>query len=150
MKRLMKRLLGDRLGSMAVETALVAPVLGMVSIGIFEVGLIVARQHELQSAANEVEIIVIATNGGAETTVDELKTILRDSVGLDANQVAVSTSFRCGTASNLVTSTDSCGESDVVSTYVNIAIKDTYTPTWTSWGFGSNVDFSVERTVQIS
>jgi Flp pilus assembly protein TadG len=39
---LLRRLGGDSRGSMAIETALVAPTLIMMTLGIFEVGTVVA------------------------------------------------------------------------------------------------------------
>jgi hypothetical protein len=31
-----------------------------------------------------------------------------------------------------------------------VTVTDTYTPLWTSFGVGGNVNFSLERTVQMS
>lgn len=147
---LVRRVGRDSRGSMAIETALVAPTLIMMTLGIFEVGTVVARQHELQSAANESEIIAIATNRGAETDLDQVKAIIRNSVGLDVDELTVTQSYRCGTASQLVASASDCAEDDVISTYLNIDISESYTPTWTAFGVGRPLDLSVERTVQIS
>lgn len=135
---------------MTIETAIVAPVLIMMSVGIFEVGTVVARQHELQSAANESEIIAVATNRGAEANIDQVKAILRTSLGLAEDDVALSRSFRCGTVEQHVTTSDACSDDDVVSTYLNIEIQESYTPTWTAFGIGKPIEFSVQRRVQIS
>jgi Flp pilus assembly protein TadG len=147
---LLRRLGTDSRGSMAIETALVAPTLIMMTLGIFEVGTVVARQHELQSAANESEIIAVATNRGAETDLNQVKAIIRNSVGLDVDELTITQSFRCGTASQLVANESACDEDDVVSTYLNININESYTPTWTAFGVGRPLDLSVHRTVQIS
>ena len=150
MMGLIRLLGGDARGSMTIETAIVAPVLIMMSLGIFEVGTVVSRQHELQSAANESEIIAIATNRGAEANIDQVKAILRTSLGLAADDVSLSRSFRCGTEERLVTTIDACDEDDVVSTYLDIEIEESYTPTWTAFGIGKPIEFSVRRRVQIS
>ncbi|OZA93393.1 MAG: hypothetical protein B7X57_05165 [Erythrobacter sp. 34-65-8] len=55
MTRLLPAFLRDRRGSIAIETALVAPVLAVLALGSFEVGSLVSRQHELQTAAAEGE-----------------------------------------------------------------------------------------------
>lgn len=145
------RLLGrDVRGSMTIETAIVAPFLMMMSLGIFEVGTVVARQHELQSAANESEIIAIATNRGAEANIDQIKAILRTSLDLAENDVTLSQTYRCGTVQELVTSILACDEDDAVSSYLTIEIQESYTPTWTAFGIGSPIEFSVRRRVQIS
>lgn len=153
----MRRLREDRRGSMVIETALVAPVLAILALGIYETSMIVSRQHELQSAATEVEMIAIATNQGAETTTGELQNILRDSLDLSDNEVRVTRQFRCGTETLLRNSSGPCGkgtetkgDDDYVSTYLVISVTDTYTPTWTGFGVGKPITFNVDRTVQIS
>lgn len=145
-----RRLAHNVRGSMTIETAIVAPVLIMMTLGIFEAGTVIARQHELQSAANESEIIAIATNQGAEANLDQVKAILRTSLALAENDVALTRSFRCGTKDALVLTIDACGEDEVVSTYLNIDIQETYTPKWTAFGIGSPIEFSVQRRVQVS
>ena len=47
------RLRRDATGAMAIETAIVAPVLVLMAFGSFQVSSMVARQTELQSAAAE-------------------------------------------------------------------------------------------------
>ena len=47
-------------GSMAIETAFVAPILLVLALGGFEVSSMVARQTELQSAAAEAAAVVRA------------------------------------------------------------------------------------------
>lgn len=150
MSRLFQRIAGDQRGSFAIETAFVAPVLILMTFGIFEVGTIVARQHELQSAANEVEIIILATNQGAATDVATVKSIVRESLNLTANEVTLSQSYRCGTAATLVASETTCDEDDIVSSYINVSITEQYVPKWTYMGIGTPLTFSVNRRVQVS
>lgn len=150
MTSVMRRLGRDLGGSMTIETAIVAPVLIMMSLGIFEVGTIIARQHELQSAANESEIIALATNRGAQANIDQVKAILRTSLGLAEDDVTLSRSFRCGAEEELVSTIDACREDEVVSTYLIIEIEESYTPTWTAFGIGKSIELSVKRRVQTS
>lgn len=147
---LLRNIARDRRGSMAIETAIVAPTLILMILGTFEVGTIVARRHELQSAANESEIIALATNQGAETDIAQMEAILRESVNLDAGDVTISKRFRCGTNVNLVLDLNICLPGQVVSSYLIVDINETYTPTWNIIGFGEPVTFAVRRTVQIS
>ncbi len=149
MIKLMK-LLRDPKGSMTVEVALLAPILGVMTFGIFEAGMIVSRQHELQSGAAEVEMIALTTADGGTTSTGQLKNILRESLGLTDNDVMVRTRYRCGTEESLKENISSCEDTSVVSTYVEIEIRETYTPTWKKLGIGSDVNFQVDRTVQIS
>ena len=147
----------DKRGSMVIETALLAPALAVLSLGIYETSMIVARQHELQSATSEIEMIAIATNQGAETSTGQLKDILRDSLDLTDNDVTVVTRYRCGTETELRSSSGPCGkgtedkgDDDYVSTYIQINVTDTYEPVWTSFGIGQPITFNVDRTVQLS
>nr|WP_298927955.1 TadE family protein [uncultured Erythrobacter sp.] len=145
-----KNLIRDLRGSMAIETALVAPMLIIMTLGTFEVGSIVARQHELQSAANEAEIIIMATNVGATVEVSEIKDILKSSVGLTDSQITVEQEYRCNMSNGKIKNKGNCGTNAVISEYVTLSLTDTYTPTWTAFGVGRAINFSVDRSVQIS
>lgn len=149
-KRTIARLSPDSSGAMAIETAFVLPVLILMALGTFEASRMVARQYELQSAAGEAELIAIATASGASTTADKIKEILSASVGLDADQISVDQFYRCNDNDSTVSDASSCAEDDVVSSYVRLDIRDTYTPVWTEFGIGSPVDMEVERTVYLS
>lgn len=135
---------------MAIETAIVAPILATMALGTYEVGTMVSRQHELQTAASEGESIALAAAAGATTNVATVKDILKTSMGLTDNQVSVTRFYRCNANTTTTTDADSCGEDDVVSSYIKLDLTDTYTPVWTDFGIGSPVTLDVERTVQLS
>ena len=140
----------DTRGTMVIETAIVLPVLVLMSLGTFEASRMVARQYELQSAAGEAELIAVATGSGASTAAEKIKAILSASVGLDADQISVDRFYRCNDNDSTVSDASVCGEDDVVSSYVRLDIRDTYTPVWTAFGIGSPVEMEVERTVYLS
>ena len=142
------RIRRDDRGSMAIETAFVAPVLLILALGGFEVSSMVARQTELQSAAAEAAAVVraVAPTTSAERTT--VRDILASSTGLTAEQITVTEVYRCGTATAYVTNADSCG-SGVEYTFIRVDLTDTYAPTWTKWGVGSGFTYNVSRTVQI-
>ena len=142
-----RALLRDLRGSMAIETAIVAPVLILMALGTFEAGTIVSRQHELQSGAAEGEIIAMAAAQGAATNADEIGTIIADSLGLSADKVTVTRMYRCNASANRVSTKENCPPGAVVTSYVNIVINDTYTPVWTQFGVGGPVNFQVNRMV---
>lgn len=150
MTRLFQRLTRDRSGSFAIETAFVLPILILMTIGIFEVGTMIARQHELQSAANESEIIIFATNQGAETNIADIRNILRQSVNLTGNDIQITQSYRCNADAALVASPTLCPDDEPMSSYINLDITDTYRPVWTYMGVGRPIRFSVQRRVQVS
>ena len=139
----------DNCGSMAIETALIAPLLAMLTLGSFEVGSMVARQHELQSAANEAETIVMATNLGATIDIADIEDILQESVDLKDSQISVERRYRCALANGRVKEKGSCGSADIIYEYIRVEINDSYDPTWTAWGVGKPIDYKVIRTVQV-
>ena len=142
------RLAADERGSMAIETAFVAPVLLILALGGFEVSQMVARQTELQSAAAEAAAVVRAVapeTAAARTTVRD---ILATSTGVAKEKVTVSEVYRCGTATSYSTVQNGCG---AIAEYkfIKVDIRDSYAPVWTKWGVGSGFDYNVSRTVQI-
>lgn len=146
-----RRLARCRRGVVAIETALVAPILVMMALGGYEVSSIVVRQSELQSAAAEAMNIVQANPPSDAAARTEIRDVLKASTGItDNNKVKVDEIYRCATDASFVTSQASCSASQAVSTYIRITLLDAYTPSWTHFGVGSDVDYDVVRTVQIS
>jgi Flp pilus assembly protein TadG len=145
-KRILAFLRNSR-GSMAIETAIVAPVLVLLSLGTFDVSKIVARQHELQTGASEGEIIAMAAAQGATTNAAEIQAIIANSLNLQAEKVVVQRLYRCDASTNRVATKTDCGSSAVITSYIQIRISDTYTPVWTQFGVGGPINFSVNRMV---
>ncbi len=157
-------LLRDRRGSFTVELAFVLPFLVSIVIGTFEVGSIVAKQQELQSAASEGETIALATARGATVEIQQIENILERSVGLGPDAVTVSRFYRCDAEVSTVLNPDLCKKQSgsdqaatssangdkVLSSYIRITITDRYTPVWTQFGISQPINFRVERTVQLS
>lgn len=155
------RIRGDENGSMAIETAIVAPVLLIMALGGFEVSSMVARQTELQSAAAEAASVVRAvapeTAADRNTVRDIVATSLCGNTTPTVSQgvatcgtvtVSVTPVYRCGTSTAYTTVADSCGSGDEYD-FIQIDLTDTYSPTWTEWGVGSDLDYNVSRTVQV-
>jgi Flp pilus assembly protein TadG len=138
----------DERGAMLIETAIVAPVLILLSMGAFQVSQVIARQTELQGAAAEAS--AIAQAAPPETTDQRavLKSIIVASTGLADDKVTVSERFRCGSATAYVNAYSDCVDVKVAS-YVLIELNDTYTPAWTQWGFGEPLNFNVDRYVMV-
>ncbi|MCP5380487.1 MAG: pilus assembly protein [Novosphingobium sp.] len=137
-------------GAMAIETALVAPILATLTLGGFEASRMVARNAELQSAIGEAEAIVMAAPPDTAAKRDTVRSIIKQTTGLDDTGVFLYPVYRCGTNSTRVLSDTLCASGDAVSTYIFINLSETYTPEWTHFGIGHPVNFSVSRTVQIS
>jgi Flp pilus assembly protein TadG len=147
---LLRRLRADRAGSMAIETAIVTPVLVIMALGGFEASSMVARQSELQSAVAEAAAIAMAAPPQTHTDVQNIRAIIESSTGLGDNNVTVYRLRKCGTHHTYLYFSDSCSSGDKNTTYLYIYITDTYTPKWVDFGIGSPVNYNVQRTVEIS
>ena len=146
---------GDSRGTMVIETAIVAPVLLLLSVGAFEVSSMVSRQSELQSAAAEAVAIVMAATPETQAQIDEIEEVVENSSGIAAEDVVFTIKIRCGTTDTLLDQAsleqDSaiCGSRDLQSWFLHISMTDTYSPAWTEFGLGSEVEYQVNRMVQL-
>ena len=147
--RSLRRAWRDTAGAMAIETALVAPILVALSLGGFEASQMVARNSELQSAIGEAQAIVMAATPDDNAKRGIVEGVIEDSTGLAPEQVTLVLRYRCGTTATLVADTSTCG-STTYATFVLITVTDTYVPGWTSFGIGEPVDLTFTRTVQIA
>jgi Flp pilus assembly protein TadG len=143
----MAALLRDNRGTMLIETAIIAPVLVLMSLGAYQVSGMVARQSELQSAAAEASAIALAVEPDTDAKRTALKSVIMASTGLSTSKVTVAAAYRCGSGS-FSTASNGCG-SQKTSQYVNIYLTDTYTPSWTHFGVGRPVTYRVRRYVMI-
>ncbi len=148
---ILRRFVSDRTGSMAVETAIVAPVLATLALGAFDASRILSRQQQLQSAANEASEIVLAAAGGSGVSSANLKSIIDSSLGLSPGQLTIVARYRCDDATTLVSSPPTtCPPSKPVFSYIQLTLTETYNPVWTQFGIGSPVNYNIVRTVQVS
>ncbi len=145
--RFLKRLRDDREGAMIIETAIVAPVLVLMSLGAYQVSGIIAKQAELQGAAAEGAAIALAAAPDTAAKRTVLKNVMMASTGLPTGKVTITEAFRCDNSTSFVTNSNSCSSGDVVSKYVKIRLSDTYTPPWTNFGVGSPIHYNVVRYV---
>lgn len=144
---LFKNLLREQVGTVVIETAIVAPVLILMAVGAFESGNIMSRQVELQNAAAEASQIAIAAPPTDATGRATLKSVIMTSTGLSDTQVSVSPKYRCGTDTVYVDSATSC--SAEYASFIEIGLTDTYNPIWAKIAFGSPINYNVTRKVQV-
>ena len=138
----------DQRGTTLIETAIVAPVLVLMSLGAFQVSQMVARQTELQSAMAEAAAITMASPPLTADQRTTLKNVIVASTGLDASKVTLTEKWRCGSSPDYVDANTTC-LGVKTSSYVLIQMDDTYTPAWTQWGLGQPINFNVDRYVMI-
>jgi Flp pilus assembly protein TadG len=146
MRNLLKSLQRDEQGAMVIETAIVAPVLVLMALGAFQISQLVSRQLELESAATEAAAIALAAPPEDSAKRTTLHNVIMASTGLQDSNVTVTEEFRCGSNSAYITNSATC-TSGVISKYVKIQLTDSYSPVWTNFGLGSEVDYNVVRYV---
>ena len=144
---IVKNLRRDRRGIATVEMAMVTPVLLTMLLGVYDIGRAVARQHELQTAITEAETIALATAVGATSSTTAVRDILRASVNLPSSAIQVSLTYRCNAKPELVAAKTTCKSDEIVTSYMNVTMEDTYVPTWTKFGVGGPIPLRVDRTV---
>ena len=144
---ILKRLCADNSGVFAIETAIVAPLLLLMSLGAYQISMLVARQTELQSAMAEAEAIALASDPDTSAERWILQNVIMTSTGLPEANVTVEEAYRCGDSSTYTTSATSCATGTVLSSFVKIRITDTLNPTWTQFGMGSAFQFDQTRYV---
>lgn len=152
-RKLLLRVAHSSNGIMAIETALVAPILATLALGAYDVSNMLSRQQQLQSGANEASEIILAAAGGAGIASGDLEDILESSLNLKDSQLQVAARFRCDVNVALVNAPPSppgCAASKPVYTYVQLTLTDTYKPMWTSFGVGEPINYNVVRLVQVS
>lgn len=141
------RLRRDQRGAMAIETAIIAPVLVLMSLGSYQVSGLVSRQTELESAAGEGVAIALASSPDTAAKRTTVQQVLMASTGLPTANVTVSEVYRCNSATAYITDRTTC-TSGVISTFTKIYLTDTYTPAWTRFGVGSAINYRVTRYAQ--
>ena len=150
MIRKFSRVFGNERGAVIIEAAIVAPVLALLGLGAFQVSQAVARQHELQTGADDAASMALAGWKNDLVQVAALKSVLKATLNLTDAQVTITNKYRCGTTAAYVDVKTACAAGSVVATYLRIALTDTYTPTWVQFGFGSPLNYNVTRTVVLS
>jgi Flp pilus assembly protein TadG len=146
--RLIGALIRCARGTAVIETAFVAPILAIMAVGTFEMGTMVQKQQELQSAASEAEAIILAAAAGSGVTSTKLKSMLSTSTGIPQDKIILAPKYRCGNTATLVDS-NTCPSGQRAYEFVQTTFKANYTPTWTKFGLGSAFEYTVTRTVQV-
>jgi Flp pilus assembly protein TadG len=148
MTGMLARLRCDTRGTMAVETAIVLSVLLFLGLGATQASEVVTKQSQMQAAASQAEQIIAAKSLTSATQLDTIRDILKTSAGLSTDPT-VEFQYSCATSTTKTTTDGTCG-SNVQWTYVHMRLTYTYTPTWTSFGFGNPITLVVDRTAQVS
>ena len=150
MIRLLRSLLRDPCGAVVIETAFIAPILALLGLGAFQVSQAVARQHELQTGADNAASMALAGWKNEDGQMAALKSVLKSTLNLTDAKVTIVYKYRCGITAAYVDTKSSCAADTIITTYLRIVLTDTYTPMWTKFGMGSPLNLAVTRTVVLS
>ena len=148
-RRTLERLLRADTGAASVETALVMPALALMSFAGVEVSQLIARNTELENAAAEATAISLAARPRTQTAITEIERVIEASTGLADSAVVLSRSYRCGVEPARVEERSACAANAIVSEYIEITLTETHHPVWTSIGVGEDIEFTVNKSVQI-
>ena len=140
--------LRDEEGAIAIETAIVVPVLFLMALGGIDYGSMLARQLELQNAMAEASQIALAAAPTDAAARQAVKEVLQTSTGLDTDHVSIVERYRCGTTDAYVADSDLCG-TDPYSRFIQIEIIEHYEPVWSKITDADDVDFKLVRMVQV-
>ena len=149
-RRLLALLRDDERGAVIIETAIVAPVLALLGLGAFQVSQVVARQHELQTGADDAASMALAGWDSDTGDTNVIKEVLKRTLSLSDSEVTITPKFRCNSDTVYVNARADCASDAIVTTYLRIELTDTYTPMWADFGVGEPVVYDVERTVLVS
>lgn len=148
MMRVQGSLIRNDSGAMAVETAIVLSTLMFLALGATQASEVVTKQAQMQAAASQAEQIISATTPKTSADLVAIQGIIKESAGL-VSDPTVEWMYRCGTSSATTTTEGTCGTT-IEWTYLHLNLTYTYTPAWTSYGFGSPINLVVDRMSQIS
>lgn len=143
------RLGRDSAGTMIIETAIIAPVLILLSLGAYQVSSLVARQGELQSAMGIAEGVALASQPNTDEKRTTLKNIIAASTGLSAANIQVAGAYRCNSGQTVYNAESSCTAGDKVSRYVRIQLTDSFVPAWREFGMGKDITLNLDRYILI-
>lgn len=138
MKRLFKRLAGDKRGVAVVELAFVAPVLAVMVVGVIDMSNSFSRKLKLEQAAQRSLEMVMHTTG--DTTAEAaIESEVMDEAGVTADQVTVTRRLECDGV-EVADITLNCDDDEIEARYFVVAINDTYEPMFPLTFAGVNDD----------
>ena len=167
MQAFLRRFRENTHGSALIETAFVAPFLILMSLGGVEVANMVKRQHELQNAASKAAEIMMAAHPKDEAelalVLQQLALAIEGDTGLATTAIGtdvepdetkndvgyVMTRYRCGESKQFKKADTGCTSSPNAERFVVFLLRDKYTPVWNEFGLGEELQYRVEKSVQI-
>lgn len=140
-------------GSVAVELALLAPVLAGMLIGIVDIGTYIHQKMQLQSAARAGAQYAIQSDGNAEDTAG-ISAAVTASADLDAGFSITSVAF-CGCADGTETTVSvtgcggTCAGGDNPALSVRVTVTNTFTPIFPYPGLPDSLDLQGQTSLRV-
>lgn len=138
---LLSRFLGNEDGVATIELAIAAPVLAIMSYGMFDVANAVAHRNSMQQASEEVAMLVMA-KPPSDGNVDYIRAAAMEATGLSDEDITTNVIHYCNEVEQ---ETLDCDTDQDSASYVVVNLTDSYTPMWVSFGIGGPIDMSVTR-----
>ena len=126
----LRKIVRDERGTSLIETALIAPMLAAMIVGMVDLSRGYAAKLKLEQAAQRTieKIQRHGYNVDGKTTDADLKTDAAAAAGVSSGDVTVTKTLRCGTAQTVTSWTGSCTEGQPFARYVQVSVQGSYTP----------------------
>ena len=143
-----RRLVADRRGTSAIEFALVAPLLALLTMGIADAALGLTRKYQLEQASyRALELVTVGSIQGDYAYVEPEAA---SAAGVPAENVEVTAWLECnGTAQDFSTA---CTAAQQTERFMQVTITDDYEPLFPYGPFGNEdgkIPLTARSTVRI-
>lgn len=142
-------------GSVAIELALLAPVLAALLIGSVDFGTYIYKKMQLQSASRAGAQFAIQEDGNAEDSAGIKTAVLSSADDLDTGINIVSTAYcSCAdgtetTVSAITGCSGTCSGGDSPALSVRVTVSNTFTPIFPYPGFPDSLDLQGETSLRV-
>ena len=124
-KRCSKKVLRDEHGTSAIEFALIAPVLALLTVGMVDLAGGISRKYELEQASYRA--LELLTAGSIQTDYSFLKPEAATTAGEPESNVTIDNWLECNGVRK-PNFNDTCASSEQVGRYVTVKIVGYYEP----------------------
>lgn len=142
-------------GSVAIELALLAPVLAALLIGSVDFGTYIYKKMQLQSASRAGAQFAIQSDGNAEDTAGINSAVLASADDLEAGLTITSTTY-CSCADGTETTVSvttgcggTCAGGDAPALSVRVTVSNTFTPIFPYPGLPDSIDLQGETSLRV-
>lgn len=143
MTPLLRRLLGDPRGTSAIEFAIIAPVLAVMTMGIADLSMGLARKFQLEQASYRA--LELVTVGTVVSDYSYVKTEAVAAAEVPAENVVVTTWLECNGAKQTDFNT-TCPSEEQTARFLTVTVVDDYEPIFAYGPFTGAVDGKVRLT----